>query len=154
MPQPIIQRKPGNVGRSPAHGLFPHNLFEDWMSQYLSHPADELSNLMKVSMDVVETQNAFEIKVDLPGIRPDDVDIQIDSNTLTIRGVRHDETEEQDAEKHYHRVERYSGSFSRSIVLPNSLNEDEAVAEFRDGVLKVVVPKMEEARPRKINITQ
>jgi HSP20 family protein len=153
MAQPLSKRKPASIGRRPVQSLFPRGLFEDWFDQYMSRPGEELAQIVNVSMDVVETQNAFEVKVDLPGINPDDVDIQIDSNTLTIRGQRQEESEEKDEERHYHRLERYTGSFARSVVLPNSINEDEAVAEFRDGVLKIVIPKVVEARPRKINIT-
>ena len=109
--------------------------------------------MANVSMDVAETDQAFEVKIDLPGIKPDDVDIQIDNNTLTIRGQRCEKNEERDEEKQYHRVERYSGSFARSIVLPTSINEDETAAEFKDGVLKIVIPKTEDAKPRKINIS-
>ena len=152
MTQPIIKRKPAHVGRRPFQNLFSRNLFDDWFDQYMNHPGEELSNLMKVSMDVAESQNAFEVQVDLPGINPEDVDIQIESNTLTIRGERQSHSEEKDEDKHFHRIERYSGSFARSVVLPNSINEDEAVAEFRDGVLKIIIPKMDEVRPRKINI--
>ena len=69
-----------------------------------------------------------------------------------IRGERKEEREEGGPDKQYHRVERYSGSFSRSVVLPGTVNEGEAAAEFNDGVLKVTIPKTEDAKPRKIQI--
>lgn len=154
MNKTIAQRKPTPVSRSPFSNFLSRGLFEDLFDQYLTGSNEEMSQLMNVSMDVAETDQAFEVQVDLPGLNPDDVDIQIDNNTLTIRGERNDESEEQDEAKQYHRVERYRGSFARSIVLPNSINEDETAAEFKDGVLKIVIPKSEEAKPKKINISK
>jgi HSP20 family protein len=141
------------VNRSALGGLIPRSWFDDMFDRYLSETTGEISQSMNVSMDVAETDRAFEVKVDLPGIKPGDVDIQIDNNTLTIRGHREEEIEEKNEEKEFHRVERYSGSFARSVVLPNSINEDEAAAEFKDGVLKIVIPKAEDAKPRKISIS-
>lgn len=89
-------------------------------------------------MDVAETDQAFEVKLDLPGVKADEVDIQIDNNTLTVRGQRSEEKEEKDEEYQYHRVERSSGSFTRSVVLSTAINEDETVAEFKDGVLTII----------------
>lgn len=113
-----------------------------------------MAEIMNAAMDVAETDQAFEVKMDLPGVCADQVDIQIDNNTLTVRGQRIKETEEKNQEKQYHRVERYSGSFSRSVVLPNSINEEETAAEFKDGVLRIVIPKAENAKPRKIAISK
>lgn len=144
----------GSVSRSPFRNLFGRSVFDDMFDQYVTEANGDVAQMMNVSMDVSETDQAFEVKVDLPGINPDDVDIQIDNNALTIRGSRSDETEEQDEEKQYHRVERYQGSFSRSVVLPNSINEDETAAEFKDGVLKIVIPKSDEAKPRRISISR
>ncbi len=149
----VAKRHSSNLARSPFRGFLSRGLFDDLFDQYVKDSDGELSQMMNVSMDVAETEQAFEVQVDLPGLSPDDVDILIDNNTLTIRGQRSEETEQQNEEKQFHRVERYRGSFSRSVVLPNSINEDEAAAEFRDGVLKIVIPKSEEAKPRKIKIS-
>lgn len=153
MNQTLSKRQPNTMSRSPFANLLPRSLFGDFFDQYLTDANGDLTQLMNVSMDVAETDQAFEVKVDLPGIKPEEVDIQIDNNTLTIRGQRSEESEEKDEKKHFHRVERYSGSFSRSVVLPASINEDETAAEFRDGVLKIIVPKTEDAKPRKIKIS-
>lgn len=144
----------GSVARSPFRNLFGRSVFDDLFDQYVTDANADVAQLMNVSMDVSETDQAFEVKVDLPGINPDDVEIQIDNNALTIRGSRSDESEEKDEEKQYHRVERCQGSFSRSVVLPNSINEDETAAEFKDGVLKIVIPKSDEAKPRRISISR
>jgi HSP20 family protein len=130
----------------------PRVWFEDWFDRFFPEDGSEVSELMNVSMDLAETDKAFEIKMDLPGVNIKDIDIQIDNNTLTVRGQRSEETETKDEKKQFHRIERYSGNFSRSVVLPTAVNEDETAADFKDGVLKIVVPKSESAKPRKINI--
>ena len=148
-----VSNKPGSVARTPFSGLFTRPTFEDLFKQFLTESnGGPLSEVMSAAMDVAETDQAFEVKMDLPGVKADDVDIQIDNNTLTVKGQRSEETEEKDEDKQFHRVERYSGSFSRSVLLPSSINEDETVAEFKDGVLNIIIPKTEEAKPRKIRI--
>ena len=152
MNQSIANRQSETRIRSPFRSLLGRGLFEELFDQYLMDPEGESTQLMNVSMDVAETEQAFEVKVDLPGIEANDVDIQISNNTLTVRGTRSDTSEEKDEAKKFHRIERYQGSFSRSVLLPNMVNEDEAVAEFKGGVLKIVIPKSDEARPKKISI--
>jgi HSP20 family protein len=147
----LSARRPGSVTRSPMGHLFPRGMFDDLVDQFLTENGP-MTEVMSAAMDVAETDQTFEVKMDLPGVGSDDVDIQIDNNTLTVRGERSGESEEKDEKKHFHRVERYSGSFSRSVLLPNSINEDETVAEFKDGVLKITIPKSDEAKPRKIQI--
>ena len=153
----LANREPNHVSRSPFlpfRSLFGRSMFEDLFDQFLSESNGSFAQSMNVSVDVAETERSFEVKVDLPGIDPELVEIQIDNNTLTIRGKRSEESEQKDEEKQYHRIERYQGSFARSIVLPNAINEDESAAEFKDGVLKIVIPKSEEAKPRKIAISR
>ncbi len=154
MSKVLKARTPGSpANRSPLGGLIPRSWFDEMFDRYLSETTGDISQSMNVSMDVAETDRAFEVKVDLPGIKAEDVDVQVDNNTLTIRGHREEEIEEHGEGKEFHRVERYAGSFARSVVLPNSINEAEAVAEFKDGVLKIVIPKTEDAKPRKISIS-
>ncbi len=148
----LTPRTPSSVTRTPFRGMTPRTMFEELFDQFLTDRNVPMTEVMSAAMDVAETDHAFEVKMDLPGVNADEVDIQIDNNTLTVRGQRSEESEEKDEEKQYHRIERYSGSFSRSVVLPNSINENETVAEFKDGVLKILIPKTEEAKPRKINI--
>ena len=150
----ISRRQTTPISQDPFRGFFSQGIFDDLFDQYLSKNRGEIAPMMNVSMDVAETDQAFEVEIDLPGINPQDVDIQIDNNTLTIRGQRCEETKEGDEEKQFHRIERYRGSFARSIVLPNSINEEETAAEFRDGVLKIVVPKSDDVKPRKISISR
>ncbi len=152
MNQTLAKRKPLSRSMSPFRNFFPNSMFDEFFDQYMNSGNPELAEMMNATMDVAETEQAFEVKMDLPGVGAGDVDIQIDNNTLTVRGSRNEESEEKDEDKKFHRIERCTGSFARSVVLPNSINEDETAAEFKDGVLKIVIPKTEDAKPRKIRI--
>ena len=101
-------------------------------------------------LDIAEDETAFTLKVDLPGVSADDIDIQVHENRLTLSGHR-DETSEQSAEKYYH-LERRSGSFRREVVLPAAVDADNIEAHHEDGVLTVTLPKSERAKPRKIEV--
>ena len=105
-------------------------------------------------MDVSETDKTVEVRLDLPGIKPEDVDIQLCAGTLTVRGERREEEEKKDKERNYHRVERRYGNFSRSVTLPCGVREDEAAAEYKDGVLTVTLPKSEESKTRRIKVKE
>lgn len=103
-----------------------------------------------LAMDLYETNDEVVVKATLPGIKPDEVDITITGNTLTIRGESKQENEVK--EKDYIRRERHSGSFSRSVTLPDGLKSDKAEAMFEDGVLTLKVPKSEEIKPKSIKV--
>ena len=148
----LSTRRPGFGSGFPSGRLVPRKMFDDLIDQFLADSGNEFDEVMNAAMDVAETDQTFEIKMDLPGVDSNDVDIQIDNSTLTVRGHRSEEKEEKNKKKQFHRVERFSGSFSRSVMLPNSINEDETVAEFKDGVLRITVPKSDDAKPRKIAI--
>ncbi len=105
------------------------------------------------SIDVAETDDAIEVTTDLPGIKAEDIDIEIRNDYLTISGQTSEkkETEEGDGRK-YHRIERRTGSFSRSVRLPCDVQQDNVDAELKDGVLTVKMPKAEEAKSKKIAV--
>ena len=108
---------------------------------------------MNATMDVSETDQAVEVRLDLPGVSADEVDIQIDDGTLVVKGERREEYKDEDEDKRqFHRVERRVGKFARTIRLPSRVNDAEAVAEFKDGILKIVLPKTDEAKPTKIPV--
>jgi HSP20 family protein len=102
-------------------------------------------------LDLSETDQTFEVRLDVPGVNPKEIDIQLNANVLTISGERSEEKEEKG--KTYHFVERSFGSFSRSVSLPSPVKEDAIEARYKDGVLTVTLPKTEEAKSRKIAIT-
>ena len=102
------------------------------------------------ALDVAEKDNSFEIRMDIPGVESKDLDVEVHGNTVTISGSRKEEKEEKG--KSFHRIERCSGSFSRTVTLPCGVSEKEVAAEYTNGVLSVILPKSEEARPKKISI--
>jgi HSP20 family protein len=105
------------------------------------------------SIDVSETDNAVEVKMDLPGVKPDEVNVEVRDNVLTVSGERKEEKESEEGNgRKYHRVERRYGSFSRSVRLPTPIDENKVNAEYRDGVLSITLPKTEEAKTRKIKV--
>lgn len=154
MTKTLTPQRPKSIFRRPEFGrsLLSSPWFGELLDQFAMENGGQFSEVLNAAMDVAETDQAFEVKLDLPGVKANEVDIQIDNNTLTVRGERSEEKEEKDEKRQFHRIERSSGSFSRSIVLPTKVNEDETVAEFKDGVLTITVPKTEDSRPRKISI--
>jgi HSP20 family protein len=103
------------------------------------------------AMDLVEADDHFLLKADLPGLGEDDVSIEIRDHALTISGERKSEHEER--ERGWYRLERSFGQFSRSLTLPEGVNPDGVEAQFDRGVLTVRVPKPEQKKPRRIAIT-
>ena len=102
------------------------------------------------AMDLVESDDHFLLKADLPGLGHDDVAIEIRDNTLTISGERKSEYERR--ERGWYRVERSTGAFSRSLALPEGVDPDGVTAEFDKGVLEVRIPKPEQKKPRRVQI--
>jgi HSP20 family protein len=102
------------------------------------------------TVDVSETKDNFVIKAELPGMDEKDVSVTISGDVLTIKGEKKKEEEEKD-EQHY-RVERYYGSFQRSFQLPSSVKADKIEADFEKGILKVTLPKVEEAKKKEVKI--
>ncbi len=103
-----------------------------------------------VLLDVYQTPNDLVVKASLPGVRPEEVDISITGDILTIRGEHKEEKEVKD--KDYLMKELHYGSFSRSIVIPISVESDKAEAVFENGILTLTLPKAEEVKPKQIKI--
>jgi HSP20 family protein len=102
------------------------------------------------SLDVSETKNDFVVKAELPGMNPKDIDISLTDGMLTIRGEKKQEREEK--EENYHFIERSYGTFSRSVPLSRGVKHDKITASYKDGVLRVVLPKSEETKKKEIKI--
>ena len=102
------------------------------------------------AMDLVEADDHFVLKADLPGLSEADVSIEVRDNALTISGERKAEHERR--ERGWYRVERSFGSFSRSLSLPEGIDADAITASFDRGVLSVTIPKPEQRKPRRIQI--
>ena len=101
-------------------------------------------------VDIAETENAFEIKAELPDVKKEDVKVSVVNGVLMIRGERKQEKEENG--KKFHRVERKYGSFTRSFTLPDNVDENDIKATFKDGVLSLQIHKTEVATPKAIEV--
>jgi HSP20 family protein len=102
------------------------------------------------TLDLAETDNGLEVRMDVPGMEAKDIDIQVNANVLTVSGERKEEREEKG--KTYHRVERHVGAFSRTVTLPCPVKEDAVDAQYKNGLLTIKLPKTEEAKARKITV--
>lgn len=124
-------------------------LFED---SYIRPRAGWIAPMGAASMaiDMYETGNEVVVKAALPGVKPDQVEVTITGNTLSISGESKEENETKD--KDYIRKERRYGSFTRTVTLPNGLKADKAEAVFENGMLTLTVPKSEESKPKTIKV--
>jgi HSP20 family protein len=102
------------------------------------------------AVDIYETEQELVVKADLPDVKPENLDIRVENNILTIRGDR--KFEKKVNENNYLRVERSYGSFSRSFSLASTVNTEAIKADYKDGVLTLSIPKREEAKPKQIKV--
>ena len=113
-----------------------------------SNPASP--NRWSPPVDVRETETGFTVRVEVPGVAKDQIQLNLTNNTLTIRGEKKQVVDESKGQ--WHHVERTWGSFERSIALPVRVDGEKIVARHQDGVLEITVPKSDEAKPREIRI--
>jgi len=127
-----------------------NRLFEDSMARSNTTDQEMAMGAWTPSVDIFETPEKVVLRADLPGIDQKDIELRIESGTLTLRGERRflKETKEED----YHRIERSYGSFSRSFQLPGTVDQENIQAIHREGVLEVILPKKEETRPKLIKV--
>ena len=102
------------------------------------------------AVDIYETDKEIVLKAELPEMPEKDIEIKVEDNNLIVSGERRKEKEVK--EEHYHRIERSYGSFYRSFALPHAVDRENIKASYKDGVLKVILPKKEEAKPKQIKI--
>jgi HSP20 family protein len=126
-----------------------NRLFEDALGRP-AEEADFYAGAWTPAVDILETANDIVLRAELPGVKSEEVDIRIENNTLTLRGER--KYEVNDEKMNYHRRERTYGAFSRSFTLPSIIEQDKVTAEFKDGILQVSLPKKEETKPKQIAI--
>ena len=101
-------------------------------------------------VDIVEDDKNYVIKAELPGIKKEEIKVGVQDDVLTISGTRHHEKEEKD--KKIHRIERAYGSFMRSFTIPEDSDGEKVSAEFKDGILRVHLPKTEKVKPKQIEV--
>lgn len=131
-------------------------LFDDFgkeMNRLLNHFGEAEngeSRAFAPRLDIAETDQSYEVSLDLPGMKSEDFHVEFKDGQLWISGERKQETEEK--AKTYHRIERYHGQFRRVITLGTDVDADKVEATYRDGVLKLHVPKVAAVQPRRINV--
>lgn len=135
----------------PATDLF-RPLFEDVFGPNRG-TGSRMSDLLRVpDSDVEETENEIHVSVELPGMKPEDIHLDLENNVLTISGEKQESSEGGGAGHTWHLSERRYGKFTRTFVLPRDVEADRIDADFENGVLRVTIPKSERARRRRIEV--
>ena len=128
-----------------------NKIFEDNFLGKKSSDDEELSlGLWSPAVDIYETESDIVLKAELPEVNQKDININIENNVLTLKGER--KFEKETKEENFHRIERSYGSFSRSFNLPCSIDKDNVKASYKNGVLKITMPKKEESKPKQITV--
>jgi HSP20 family protein len=145
MMNPIARWNPSQqlaAAREPMYRLF---------DTFFSNGGEDLaSRTWTPPVDIQETDDSYRIHAELPGLTKDDIQITLENNVLRLSGER--KFEKDVKEENYHRIERTYGTFSRSFALPTLVSSDKVEAKFENGVLSILVPKAEQAKPRHIAI--
>ncbi len=123
-------------------------LFEDAFTRLLSEPRS--GRPWSPAVDIYETENDLVIKADVPDIDPKNIDVRVENQTLTLKGERRFEPDASN--KGFHRIERGYGSFVRSFSVPSSVDTDKVTAQYQNGVLTIMLPKKEAAKPRQVQV--
>jgi HSP20 family protein len=123
---------------------------DPWFRPFLMGPERETAPAYWPSVDVAEVDNAYLIAAELPGVKPEDVTLEIENNVLTLSAQKRPDPADERHE--YRRMERSYGAFQRSFVLPEGVQTDHVQATMKDGVLTLHIPKPEHARARKVPI--
>jgi len=126
-------------------------LFDSFFGNTAGRAANGNSLMRAPETDVVETEKEIRVVTEMPGLKRDNIEIDVENNVLTIRGEKREERTEGEQGR-WHLAERRYGTFSRSFVLPRDVDAENIQASFQDGVLTVTVPKSEKARRRRIEI--
>jgi HSP20 family protein len=120
--------------------------FQEAISRFMNEPS---TRPWTPPVDILETENELLLRMDVPDIQLKDVDIQLENDTLTVKGER---KFEQPQGKGYHRIERSYGTFARSFTLPNTVEVEKVRADYKNGVLTITLPKKDVAKPRTIRV--
>lgn len=149
--RPLMRIRPSRRSMSPVG----FDGFENEVRRLLDEAFGEAETIgWRPAVEVTETADELELTAELPGMSRDDVEIELEDDMLTIRGVKEEQKEEEkeEGEVTYRMAERSYGEFSRSFTVPSTVDAEAISAEFRDGVLTVTMPKTAESRGRKIEI--
>ena len=104
------------------------------------------------AVDIYETENEIQVQAELPGVDRKDISLNLEKNVLTLKGERR--FEKETTQENYHRIERAYGGFSRSFSIPAVVDEEKIRAEYKDGILKIALPKKDQVKPKQISIAE
>ncbi|GLH70477.1 hypothetical protein GETHPA_20100 [Geothrix rubra] len=149
----ILRTREPQVLPPAAASLEPFRLMRDFLrwDPLRDYDLGAPASAFMPSFDVKEGPDAYQFKADLPGILEADLEISLESNRLTVAGKRESEAVKEG--ERWHLAERSNGSFSRTFTLPEDVDSEKVVAELRNGVLTLMVPKRPEVRPKKISVS-
>ena len=136
-----------SITHDPLQGL---RFFEDAVTRLMSEP--RASRPWSPAVDIVETENKLIVKAALPDVNTEDISVNVENQTLTIKGERKFEKDEN--ARGYHRIERSYGAFVRSFAVPSTVDTEHVQADYKNGVLTVTLAKKAAAKPRQIKINQ
>jgi len=128
-----------------------NRLFDNAISSHTDEN-DLIGSSWSPSVDIYETDNALILTAEVPGLQEKDIEIQIEDNTLSIKGER--QFAKETKKENYHRVERSYGSFCRSFSLPGYIDQEKIKAEHENGILKILMPKKKELKPKTVKIVK
>lgn len=128
-----------------------NRLFDD-AGRGWQHDEPSSTTTWSPAVDIFETEDEIVVKAELPGMVRQNITLHLEKNVLTLKGERRFEKETKD--ENYHRIERSYGGFSRAFSIPAAVDEEKIRADYKDGVLKIVLPKKEQAKPKQIRIAE
>lgn len=144
------------VKRDKRNEMAPWSPFREWdmpLSRFFEDMWGEVDLPKKAwapAVDLQETDQAYILKADLPGMKKEDISVSVEEGVVTLRGERHQE--ETKDEEGYHRVERRYGSFQRAFRIPGGVDATNVTAHYKDGVLELTLPKRDEVKPKQIDV--
>jgi HSP20 family protein len=128
-----------------------NRMFDDTMRTIYPQEGEELERgTWMPAVDIHETEDGYVVKADLPGIKKEDIQIDLKDSTLTLKGEK--KFEQKVSKDNYIRTERAYGTFVRSFTLPHNVDSEKIKASYKDGVLELTLPKKEEAKPKQIKV--
>jgi HSP20 family protein len=125
----------------------------NWLDDVVEDMLNDTGSRFFPELNVSETDRDFEVSLELPGMRKEDIEISLDDNVLTVSGERKAHYEGEENGRRYHRVESRFGTFSRTLPLPNIIDRENVSASYDNGVLTITIPKLEEKAGRKIKVS-
>jgi HSP20 family protein len=129
------------------------SLFEEFANDPFFSTVARTSDRWLPAVDILEKEGNLILRAEVPGVSEKDIDLKLEGSILTLKGEKKLEHEEERNNYHYHRMENFYGSFTRSFTLPDSVDRDHIKADYKNGILTVTIPQKPEVRPREIPVS-